>query len=213
MTGMSRSAGITRCSMGLVPRSPCSRSSAMNSSERPREAATRPCSPSMVHRTPLMPPQRRIAFSSIASNTGVRSPGDELMTSKTSAVAVCCCSATLGPYPARASPACSHSAKCYVVILGVLTARSIPLSLVPSARWKRAIAVSTPHQTPRLRLGLPLPRGSDITGAGLRRAPSSRHCAVDDHVPLRMGCVSLGRFQIKTTFPAAKRAGAREEGP
>ena len=110
------------------------------------------------------------------------------------AVAVCCCSATLGPYPARASPACSHSAKCYVVILGVLTARSIPLSLVPSARWKRAIAVSTPHQTARLRLGLPLPRGSDITGAGLRRAPSSRHCAVDDHVPLRMGCVSLGRF-------------------
>jgi hypothetical protein len=29
------------------------------------------------------------AFSNIASNTGVRSPGDELMTCNTSAVAVC----------------------------------------------------------------------------------------------------------------------------
>ena len=33
---------------------------------------------------------RLIAFSSIASNTGLRSPGDELMTCNTSAVAVCC---------------------------------------------------------------------------------------------------------------------------
>src|SRR6516164_8216190 len=30
------------------------------------------------------------AFSSIASNTGARSPGEELMTCNTSAVAVCC---------------------------------------------------------------------------------------------------------------------------
>ena len=48
------------------------------------------CSPSWVHSTPLTPPQSRIAFSSIASNTGVRSPGDELMICSTSAVAVCC---------------------------------------------------------------------------------------------------------------------------
>ncbi len=34
------------------------------------------------------------AFSSIASNTGARSPGEELMTCKTSAVAVCCSSAS-----------------------------------------------------------------------------------------------------------------------
>ena len=33
---------------------------------------------------------KRIAFSSIASKTGVRLPGEELMTCKTSAVAVCC---------------------------------------------------------------------------------------------------------------------------
>ena len=36
----------------------------------------------------------RIAFSSIASNTGARSPGEELMTCNTSAVAVCCSSAS-----------------------------------------------------------------------------------------------------------------------
>ena len=34
------------------------------------------------------------AFSSIASNTGARSPGEELMTCNTSAVAVCCSSAS-----------------------------------------------------------------------------------------------------------------------
>jgi hypothetical protein len=33
--------------------------------------------------------ESRIALSSIASNTGARSPGEELMTRKTSAVAVC----------------------------------------------------------------------------------------------------------------------------
>src|SRR6516225_225374 len=38
--------------------------------------------------------QSRIALSSIASNTGARSPGEELMTCKTSAVAVCCSSAS-----------------------------------------------------------------------------------------------------------------------
>ena len=38
--------------------------------------------------------QRRIAFSNIASNTGARSPGEELMTCNTSAVAVCCSNAS-----------------------------------------------------------------------------------------------------------------------
>ena len=38
--------------------------------------------------------QMCIAFSSIASNTGARTPGDELMTRNTSAVAACCSSAS-----------------------------------------------------------------------------------------------------------------------
>ena len=41
---------------------------------------------------PNLASQIRIAFSSIALNTGSRSPGDELMTRNTSAVAVCCSS-------------------------------------------------------------------------------------------------------------------------
>ena len=38
--------------------------------------------------------QAAVAFSSIASNTGARSPGEALMTCSTSAVAVCCSSAS-----------------------------------------------------------------------------------------------------------------------
>ena len=40
------------------------------------------------------PRKAACAFSSIASNTGARSPGEELMTCNTSAVAVCCSSAS-----------------------------------------------------------------------------------------------------------------------
>ena len=50
---------------------------------------------------PNAAPHSRIAFSSIASNTGARSPGEALMTCNTSAVAVCCSSASrcLGQQP------------------------------------------------------------------------------------------------------------------
>ena len=42
--------------------------------------------------TPKLASQRRVAFASMASKTGSNSPGDELMTRSTSAVAVCCSS-------------------------------------------------------------------------------------------------------------------------
>ena len=51
-------------------------------------------SPSKVRSTPNAASHSRIALSSIASNTGARSPGEELMTCNTSAVAVCCSSAS-----------------------------------------------------------------------------------------------------------------------
>src|SRR6516164_91362 len=44
-------------------------------------------SPSQVRRTPKGASHSRVAFSSIALNTGARSPGEELMTCNTSAVA------------------------------------------------------------------------------------------------------------------------------
>ena len=47
-----------------------------------------------VARLPCATPHRVCAFSKIASNTGARSPGEELMTCNTSAVAVCCSSAS-----------------------------------------------------------------------------------------------------------------------
>src|SRR5271156_5438091 len=43
---------------------------------------------------PKAAPHKSSAFRSNASNTGARSPGDELMTCNTSAVAVCCSSAS-----------------------------------------------------------------------------------------------------------------------
>ena len=42
----------------------------------------------------MRPRKAACAFSSIASNTGARSPGEELMTCNTSAVAVCCSNAS-----------------------------------------------------------------------------------------------------------------------
>ena len=69
---------------------------------RPRAAATRPRPSSMVQRTPSTASQSRIAFSSIASKTGVRLLGDELMMTNTSAVAVCCCSASRSSLSSRA---------------------------------------------------------------------------------------------------------------
>ena len=50
-----------------------------------------------LHRKDTLPnsaSQSRVAFSSIASNTGCNSPGERIMTFSTSLVAVCCSSAS-----------------------------------------------------------------------------------------------------------------------
>ncbi len=49
--------------------------------------------PSQISRAPMVTPHSLCAFAKIASKTGARSSGEELMTPKTSAVAVCCSSA------------------------------------------------------------------------------------------------------------------------
>ena len=71
-----------------------SRIMAASVSERPRVATPRNRAPSNVTSAPFAAPQRLCAFSSMASNTGARSPDEELMTCKTSTVAVCCSSAS-----------------------------------------------------------------------------------------------------------------------
>ena len=55
-------------------------------------ATARKIDPSSRKRMPNVASQMRVAFSSIASNTGSSSPGDLLMTCSTSEVAVCCSS-------------------------------------------------------------------------------------------------------------------------
>ena len=52
------------------------------------------CAPSQRNNMPYWASQMRVAFSSIAWKTGSSSPGELLMTSSTSAVAVCCASAS-----------------------------------------------------------------------------------------------------------------------
>ena len=96
------SPAMTRWTNGWVPDSPCWRSSPTISDDILREAARRARSPSKVQRIPLLPSQSRTASSSIASNTGVRSPGEELMTCNTSAVAVCCSRASRVSHKSRA---------------------------------------------------------------------------------------------------------------
>ena len=66
--------------------------------------AARNCSPSYIVKLPNAASHSRIAFSSIASNTGARSPGDELITCSTSAVAVCCSNASRVSVRAERSP-------------------------------------------------------------------------------------------------------------
>src|SRR6516165_6597669 len=55
-------------------------------------ATMRNASPSRSNSVPNLASQRRVAFASIAWNTGSSSPGELEMTPRTSAVAVCCCS-------------------------------------------------------------------------------------------------------------------------
>ena len=63
--------------------------------------ARRNTSPSRRYMFPNLASQMRTAFSSMASNTGSNSPGDELMTLRTSEVAVCCCSDSRSSFSRR----------------------------------------------------------------------------------------------------------------
>src|SRR5205823_923001 len=56
----------------------------------PRSATERKSSPSQITNAPNEASQRVWAFSRITSKTGARSPGEELMTCNTWAVAICC---------------------------------------------------------------------------------------------------------------------------
>ena len=66
-------------------------------------APTRKASPSRSTSTPKLAPHRRVAFSSIARNTGSSAAGELEMTLSISEVAVCCSSASLSSRVSRAT--------------------------------------------------------------------------------------------------------------
>ncbi len=76
----------------LDPKSGHSSSSLRDKSFAPPYADTRKFVPSYSTRLAKRAPQMRTALSKIESNTGARSPGDELITSSTLEAAVCCSS-------------------------------------------------------------------------------------------------------------------------
>ena len=115
-----------------IARRPVIRRAGLRASDpaRPRTATARTYSPSKICKLPWTTPQRLCAFSSIASNTGARSPGEELMTCNTSAVAVCC------------SRACFSSA-----LQASSCRRSWALALSSSAtRLSIVAAIRSPHR-------------------------------------------------------------------
>ena len=71
-----------------------SRSRSLNAFDPELSATARNLSPSYSAKEPWSEPQSVRAFSNLASKTGCRWPVEELMTPKTSAVAVCCSNAS-----------------------------------------------------------------------------------------------------------------------
>ncbi len=69
-----------------------SRQNSANAGGTPREAAAEKAPFSKLNTMPNFASQMRMAFSSMALNTGCKSPGELEMTVKTSDVAVCCSS-------------------------------------------------------------------------------------------------------------------------
>ena len=88
----SPSRSLQRRSGPLSPRLTSAMPPMLPATPAPRRARTR--SPSIGPQTAERGPAQPDAFSSIASNTGARLPGEALITCSTSAVAVCCSSAS-----------------------------------------------------------------------------------------------------------------------
>ena len=113
-------------------------------------------SPSQSNRVPNLASQRRVAFSSMASNTGSSSPGELEMTCSTSEVAVCCSSASVSCFRASASRARRASARSRVRASSVLQSvlgiapdgqRAFPPSFRSNEACDRAFGSSRPCET------------------------------------------------------------------
>ena len=114
---------------------------------------------------PITAPHNRIAFSSIASNTGARLPGDALITRSTSAVAVCCSSASRCLcQQARIL----HGDHCLCSELS-----SSAISFSENGRTSRRNALIQPSKLPSLRSGTHSPVRRSALSSALRAISSS----------------------------------------
>jgi crossover junction endodeoxyribonuclease RuvC len=66
----------------------------------------------------------------------------------------------IGAMPGQGVSGVFAFGKCYGVILGVIAARSIPVSLVPPVRWKRALVVPKAKDGARARASQLLPEAA-----------------------------------------------------
>ena len=112
--------------------------------DAPCSATMRNASPSQRNKLANFASQMRVAFASMAWNTGSSSPGELLITRSTSAVAACCSSASASLFssPARASrlpPTC--------VLAFVPVERSLRLCVRLFAPLRDKVTSSAPRST------------------------------------------------------------------
>ena len=106
----------------------------------PCNAATRYC-PSLSHRysIPNLASQMRVAFASMASNTGSNEPGELEMTRRTSEVAACCSTASVRCFCASAS----SRRYDFELLLQIGARLAHPVSALPRLRSGRTKLATT----------------------------------------------------------------------
>ena len=120
----------------------------------PCRAPVRKLSPSQSKSVPNLASQRRVAFASMASNTGSSSPGELEMICSTSEVAVCCSSASLS----SAVRACTSSnSRTFSIAITAWSAKIVTSSICFSENGRTVFLTSeiTPIGFPSRRSGTP----------------------------------------------------------
>ncbi len=166
-------------------------------------------SPSVSHNMPYCAPQMRVAFSSMALNTGSKSPGELEMTCSTSEVAVCCSSASAS---SRLSCARPPALRARALVLGAEAADFFfPFATTPTgrrgvdrrgrdgacaARVLRRLLIGARPSTPRGR-DHQAPKRHKIDAGPTGGMTNSRH-----RMGITSGSAKVKVMAILTEFPA-----------
>src|SRR5262249_40126812 len=124
-------------------------------------ATERASSPLQRDNMPYSAPQIRTAFRSIASNTGLSSPGELEITCRTSELAVCC-SSDSERCPRASASSRVRASSCFFNSISVGSLLTCALAFVPVER------------SLRLRVGLFAPLRDKVTSSAQSQVPSSR---------------------------------------